>query len=132
MQLTPEQLGEAIPLFGALLEKAIRPLADSILNVLSNLAGANAGKTGHVSLVPVYAFVIHKLATFESAVRFVREVAKVDSAIAAQKDSVGSARRSLDEDLFGMIHRKTPPKIDPFRASTRPSWGCKPGTGPDV
>jgi hypothetical protein len=155
LPLLPDQIIQGIRLLSVLLKKASRPLAESILALLTALVEKHGRKVSHSSLVPVYEFAIHRLATFDSAVRFVRAVAAIDPSIAVQKETLPSVQRSLEEvgkqladivkrpadivpittceeltDLFGLIDQRTPPKIDPFGAQYEIFLGLQTGQVP--
>jgi hypothetical protein len=88
LPLHPDQVTQGIRLLSVLLKRPPGPSPSR-----SSLVEKHGRKVSHSSLVPVYEFVIHRLPTFDSAVRFVRAVAAIDPSIAVQKETRPSRRR---------------------------------------
>jgi hypothetical protein len=136
--LAVDQLNQSISLLTVVLDHASRPLVTSILTVVTELISKYEQDINRASLVPIYAFVLTKIALFPSAVKFVQTVAKMDASIAVQRGSVTQGQKSIEDvqklvmdmvirkdpvtlttcknlqDLQGIIDQRNPPKIYPY------------------
>jgi uncharacterized protein YfkK (UPF0435 family) len=152
-QFSTEQLNLAFFLLTYMTKTAYSPLAESILQVVTDLVKKNEKVVNRDSLTQLYAFAVSRLAISASAVDFIAEVARVDPSIAAPSESVPPVQKSPEDvrkeimqlikqtkdvvpiarckelsDLHGMIDQKNPPKIYPFAAQYEMYMGLSKGS----
>jgi hypothetical protein len=133
------QVNTAVALLTAMAETASRQLADSVLAVATRLITERSRDVNRDGLAPIYRFALKRVALLPEALEFVRAVAKIDPAIANEKEGSSTAETHIMDvakevsalgkdagepppitnckniaDLTGMINQTNPPKISPF------------------
>jgi hypothetical protein len=148
--LTSEQLNLAMSLLTEMSKSAPMPLAESIFAVMTRLVTANGSQVHQASLIPMYTFALERVATFQSAINFVKAVSELDPSIAPNVETTPiegtpeELRRHVSEklltnvpetvamtnckkfiELSGLIDQKNPPAIYPWAASYEIYSGLK-------